>query len=120
VADQPVGPVSTIERISPTVLPARPSCARLRPQWLLNTYGLGGDSGGTVIIGADGQARLVLADRTLAFSFGGWTQLVREKNLHPVAFTGFKFFYHNDTKSGEPMLTGHEVLLPQPLYLQYQ
>jgi len=29
---------------------------------------------GTVIIGADGQARLVLADRTLEFSFGGWTR----------------------------------------------
>jgi hypothetical protein len=27
---------------------------------------------GTVIIGADGQARLVRADRMLAFSFGGW------------------------------------------------
>ena len=41
---------------------------------------------------------------------------------HPVAFTGFKFFYHNDTKSGEPMLTEREVLqlLPRPLYLQYQ
>jgi hypothetical protein len=41
---------------------------------------------------------------------------------HPVAFTGFKFFYHNDTKSGEPMLTEREVLqlLPHPLYLQYQ
>ena len=41
---------------------------------------------------------------------------------HPVAFTGFKFFYHNDTKSGEPMLTELEVLrlLPHPLYLQYQ
>jgi hypothetical protein len=41
---------------------------------------------------------------------------------HPVAFTGFKFFYHNDTKGGEPMLTEREVLqlLPHPLYLQYQ
>src|SRR2546427_392102 len=29
---------------------------------------------GTVIIGADGQARLGLADRMLAFSFGGWTR----------------------------------------------
>ena len=29
---------------------------------------------GAVIIGADGQARLVLADRVLAFSFGGWTR----------------------------------------------
>jgi hypothetical protein len=41
---------------------------------------------------------------------------------HPVAFTGFKFFYHNDTKGGEPLLTEREVLqlLPRPLYLQYQ
>src|ERR1044071_7555178 len=29
---------------------------------------------GTVIIGADGQARLVLATRMLVFSFGGWTR----------------------------------------------
>ena len=29
---------------------------------------------GTVIIGAHGPARLVLADRMLAFSFGGWTR----------------------------------------------
>ena len=41
---------------------------------------------------------------------------------HPVEFTGFKLFYHNDTKSGEPILTPFEVLrlLPRPLYIQYQ
>lgn len=41
---------------------------------------------------------------------------------HPVEFTGFKLFYHNDTKSGEPLLTPFEVLrlLPRPLYIQYQ
>jgi hypothetical protein len=41
---------------------------------------------------------------------------------HPVAFTGFKLFYHHDTKSGEPILTPPEVLrlLPRPLYVQYQ
>ncbi|HET7379081.1 MAG TPA: hypothetical protein VFJ24_03470 [Gaiellales bacterium] len=41
---------------------------------------------------------------------------------HPVAFTGFKLFYHNDTKGGEPILTQPEVLrlLPHPLYVQYQ
>jgi hypothetical protein len=40
----------------------------------------------------------------------------------PVQFTGFKLFYHNDTKSGEPILTPAEVLLltPKPLYIQYQ
>ncbi|HVX40597.1 MAG TPA: hypothetical protein VHB25_13590 [Gemmatimonadaceae bacterium] len=41
---------------------------------------------------------------------------------HPVEFTGFKLFYHNDTKSGEPILTPFEVLrlAPKPLYIQYQ
>ena len=41
---------------------------------------------------------------------------------HPVAFTGFKLFYHNDAKSGDPILTPLEVLqlLPRPLYVQYQ
>lgn len=40
----------------------------------------------------------------------------------PVQFTGFKIFYHNDTKSGEPILTPAEVLLltPRPVYIQYQ
>lgn len=40
----------------------------------------------------------------------------------PVQFTGFKIFYHNDTKSGEPILTPPEVLLltPKPVYIQYQ
>jgi hypothetical protein len=40
----------------------------------------------------------------------------------PVQFTGFKLFYHNDTKKGEPLLTPAEVLrlTPTPLYIQYQ
>jgi hypothetical protein len=40
----------------------------------------------------------------------------------PVQFTGFKIFYHNDTKTGAPLLTPGEVLLlhPKPLYIQYQ
>jgi len=40
----------------------------------------------------------------------------------PVQFTGFKIFYHNDTKLGDPPLTPSEVLLlnPKPLYIQYQ
>ncbi|GAC1409693.1 MAG: lipoprotein [Gemmatimonadaceae bacterium] len=40
----------------------------------------------------------------------------------PVQFTGFKLFYHNDTKKGDPILTPGEVLLlnPKPLYIQYQ
>ena len=40
----------------------------------------------------------------------------------PVQFTGFKLFYKNDTKKGDPLLTPGEVLLlnPKPLYIQYQ
>jgi hypothetical protein len=41
---------------------------------------------------------------------------------HPVQFTGFKIFYHNDTRKDDPILTPAEVLglLPRPLYIQYQ
>lgn len=40
----------------------------------------------------------------------------------PVEFTGFKLFYHNDVKKGDPILTPAEVLrlTPKPLYIQYQ
>jgi len=40
----------------------------------------------------------------------------------PVELTGFKLFYHNDTKKGDPMLTPAELmrLEPKPLYVQYQ
>jgi hypothetical protein len=41
---------------------------------------------------------------------------------HPVEFTGFKIFYHNDTRKGDALLSPAEVLrlLPRPLYIQYQ
>ncbi|HEX6747673.1 MAG TPA: hypothetical protein VF092_10320 [Longimicrobium sp.] len=41
---------------------------------------------------------------------------------HPVEFTGFKLFYHNDTKKGDPLMTPRDVLSlwPAPLYIQYQ
>jgi hypothetical protein len=40
----------------------------------------------------------------------------------PVQYTGFKLFYHNDTKKGDPLLSPRELLKlrPQPLYIQYQ
>jgi hypothetical protein len=40
----------------------------------------------------------------------------------PVELTGFKLFYHNDTKKGDALLTPKEVLQlhPKPLYIQYQ
>jgi len=40
----------------------------------------------------------------------------------PVQYTGFKLFYHNDTKKGDKLLTAKELvkLVPSPLYIQYQ
>ena len=40
----------------------------------------------------------------------------------PVEYTGFKLFYHNDTKKGDALMTPQEVLKlnPKPLYIQYQ
>lgn len=40
----------------------------------------------------------------------------------PVQYTGFKLFYHNDTKKGDPLLKPLDVLKlnPKPLYIQYQ
>jgi hypothetical protein len=40
----------------------------------------------------------------------------------PVQFTGFKLFYHNDTKKGDPLMTPEEILrfVPTPIYIQYQ
>jgi hypothetical protein len=41
---------------------------------------------------------------------------------HPVQFTGFKLFYHNDTKKGDALLLPAELLRLQPRlsYVQYQ
>jgi len=41
---------------------------------------------------------------------------------HPVQYTGFKLFYHNDTKAGGALLTPKELLQLRPrlLYIQYQ
>ena len=57
----------------------------------------------------------------------GWPSLKKESYRRyiyqePVQFTGFKLFYHNDTKHGHPLMTPAEVLLlePKPLYIQYQ
>ena len=40
----------------------------------------------------------------------------------PVQFTGFKLFYKNDTKKGNPLMKPSDVLalFPKPVYIQYQ
>ena len=41
---------------------------------------------------------------------------------YPLQYTGFKLFYHNDTKAGHPLMKPKDVLAlhPDPLYIQYQ
>jgi hypothetical protein len=43
-------------------------------------------------------------------------------DIEPVEFTGFKLFFHNDTKRGDALLTPAELLWlrPRPMYIQYQ
>jgi hypothetical protein len=40
----------------------------------------------------------------------------------PVQFTGFKLFFHHDTRQGDALLTPRELLAlrPRPVYIQYQ
>ena len=40
----------------------------------------------------------------------------------PVQYTGFKLFFHNDTKTGAALITPRELLqlIPKPVYIQYQ
>ena len=40
----------------------------------------------------------------------------------PVEYTGFKLFFHNDTRKGDKLLSPTEVLAlrPRPIYIQYQ
>jgi hypothetical protein len=54
-----------------------------------------------------------------------WLKFDTYKNCEvdePVQFTGFKLFFHNDTKKGDPLLSPREVLAlrPRPIYIQYQ
>ena len=41
---------------------------------------------------------------------------------YPVEYAGFKLFFHNDTRTGDPLITPLELLMliPRPLYIQYQ
>jgi hypothetical protein len=41
---------------------------------------------------------------------------------YPVEYTGFKLFYHNDTRHGDKLMSPADVLalFPKPVYIQYQ
>ena len=68
-------------------------------------------------------------DATYSRNMDGWGQpwlkfdtYARCEVAEPVQFTGFKLFYHNDTRKGDRLLSPVEVLAlrPRPIYIQYQ
>ena len=77
-----------------------------------------------------GHKRIVLDPRVqIVINMDGWGPPSQKRESYrayvqryPVEYTGFKLFYHNDTKKGEPLLTPGELLrvTPKPLYIQYQ
>ena len=65
----------------------------------------------------------------VVINMDGWGQpwlkfdtYARCEASEPVEYTGFKLFYHNDTRKGDALLTPREVLAlrPRPIYIQYQ
>ena len=65
----------------------------------------------------------------VVINMDGWGQpwykfdtYARCEAAEPVEYTGFKLFFHNDTRKGDPILSAREVLglRPRPLYIQYQ
>ena len=79
---------------------------------------------------ADGSKKIKLDPRVqVVIHMDGWGQPWLKYDSYrdyvesdPVQFTGFKIFYKNDTKKGDPIVTPSEVLLlnPKPHYIQYQ
>ena len=100
--------LSASENIPPKVLVVH----RFTRPMLTNTQNIRLDPRVQIVINMDGWGGPWL-------KFDSYTAYVMKE---PVQFTGFKLFYHNDTKKGEPLLTPGELLrvTPKPLYIQYQ
>lgn len=77
-----------------------------------------------------GYKRITLDPRVqIVIDMDGWgpPSLKRESYRayvarYPVQYTGFKLFYHNDTKNRGRLMTPADVLAlhPKPVYIQYQ
>jgi hypothetical protein len=77
-----------------------------------------------------GYKRIKLDPRVqIVINMDGWgpPHLKRESYRayiakYPVEYTGFKLFYHNDTKKGDKLMSPADVLalFPKPFYIQYQ
>lgn len=79
---------------------------------LTNSKGIKLDPRVQVVINMDGWGPPVLKK-------GSYVNYVYSE---PVQYTGFKLFYHNDTKKGHPLMKPSDVLalFPRPVYIQYQ
>ncbi|WP_018617484.1 hypothetical protein [Segetibacter koreensis] len=71
-----------------------------------------------------------LPEVQVVMDMDGWGDKILKRSTYlryiykePVQFTGFKLFYHNDTKTGADQLYTPQELLkftPKPIYIQYQ
>lgn len=71
-----------------------------------------------------------LPEVQVVMDMDGWGNKIFKRSTYlryiykePVEFTGFKLFYHNDTKTGADQLYTPQELLkftPKPIYIQYQ
>ena len=68
-------------------------------------------------------------DVQIVMNMDGWGPPILKRGTYrnfivpeSVQYTGFKLFYHNDTKAGDKLMSASDVLKlnPQPLYIQYQ
>ena len=80
--------------------------------------------------GVTNASRIILRPEVqMVMNMDGWGAPSLKRSTYksyivkePVQYTGFKLFYHNDTKMGCPLMTPKDVLklAPKPLYIQYQ
>lgn len=80
--------------------------------------------------GVTNAKKIVLhPDVQIVMNMDGWGPPILKRGTYrnfivpeSVQYTGFKLFYHNDTKAGDKLMSANDVLKlnPQPLYIQYQ
>lgn len=80
--------------------------------------------------GVTNAKRIILRpDVQIVMNMDGWGSPQLKRGTYrnfivpeSVEYTGFKLFYHNDTKGGDKLMSASDVLKlsPQPLYIQYQ
>lgn len=103
-----LGDIVTKHKLPPKVLVVH----RFTRNMLTNSQSIRLDPRVQVVIDMDGWGAPFLKRAT-------YRQFVAPE---PVQFTGFKIFYHNDTKKGDPLMKPADVLklYPRPVFIMYQ